>query len=100
MDKYKTLYRYIRDDYDMHTALDNATKAIAKKRAKQPFPKEKAVKVYILLVYNAKSIYNRSVPISKRLPRFSEEDRRVVAESLYNTEAKTIEKMTKLFKKQ
>lgn len=99
MDKYKTLYRFIKDDYDMHTALESATKAIAKKRAKKSFTREKALKIYMLLVYNAKSYYNKSVAVTKRLPRFNEDDRKVVAEALYKDEQKAIERLTKLYKK-
>ena len=91
----KKLYRFIQDDYNHHAILESAVVAIAKQRAKRPFPKEKAVKVIGIVVSDAHRWYNRHV---ERLPRLRSEVKETIAGHLYDTWENDIKKLTSYYK--
>ena len=92
----ETLYRFIKDDYVQHTIMVSACEAIARKRAKQSFPKELAVKVFYPVIANAKYWYNKTVD---KLPPLDRKTKEIVAENIYETEKNRIKALENYYKK-
>ena len=90
------LYRFIFDDYVQHTIMVSACEAIARKRSRQSFPKELAVKVFYPVVTNAKYWYNKTV---EKLPPLDQKTKETVAKNIYDSERRRIEKLVNYYKK-